>query len=452
MTTDRWPVDALPSANDAAERAFVTGLFELLADGHLKENHVSRVRREMLSDADCLRLYDAFAVLAEGDRAQLLDLPIVLRRQADGGPEDAARLIADFQAGIRTSGYHLRLDVYANEITEAHQRKSAAAAMAEHLDQIAKGDPVAAVSARLSTRLDEIQQTTPECRSRDLLSMLDHWSKSDAEPVVLTGFSPIDQRLGGLPIGLTAIGAKPSCGKSALATQLFLGALLKNPDATGVWFRGEMTDDLLSSRMLAAWSGLRGHEVPFVTAKDALRRSGTARKVAVDLGNVIGPRLRVVDPPLDEATLQTSLQKRPTIAVVDHLHLLHVPDVPDQRTRIERASQLLADLATKYELPIVVVSTMAQHTTKASGIGSLTKDAGQFDYDAHNYLTLWRDDDDDDATRPTLLSIKKARTGGEGDVPLWFSTTNLLFRPAALDHEQSQPSDDFAGFAGDYLA
>jgi replicative DNA helicase len=263
-----------------------------------------------------------------------------------------------------------------------------------------------------------------------LLAVLDQWAKNDAEPVVRTLFSPIDDRFGGgLPIGITGIAAKPSHGKSALAMQLTLGALLADPKATAVWFRGEMTNAQLAARMVAAWSAMRPDEVDAATARDARRRTQAARKVAIDLAETIGDRLTIVEPPLSAATLEREIVKRkPTLAVVDYLQRCEAPGLADRRVEIEYVTRLLSRLATANNLAIIIVSSIAGARTEGTGIGSLGKESNVLDYDAHAFLTLWGDDQrKSDDPREIRMRIEKSRDGGEGTVTLRFSGSSQFF-------------------------
>jgi replicative DNA helicase len=336
----------------------------------------------------------------------------------------------------------------ADEVAEVYRRRLALDAVEDARQALIEGtaaDDVSPIIQRLEALRDVGNQAAT---SAGLVDVLDAWAKHEAEPVVRTMFGPIDDRFGGgLPVGITGIAAKPSHGKSALAMQLTLGALLANPTATAVWFRGEMTNPQLASRMAAVWSAMRGETLPAITARDARRRTNAARQVAVDLAQTIGNRLTIVEPPLSPATLEREIVRRkPTLAVVDYLQRCEAPGLADRRAEIEHVTRLLSRLATANNVAVIVVSSIAKGTQLGSGIGSLGKESNVLDYDAHAFLTLWGDDErKSDDPREIQMRIEKSRDGGEGTVTLQFSGSAQFF---TVDPKDEPPVfDEFSRFA-----
>ena len=281
-----------------------------------------------------------------------------------------------------------------------------------------------------------------------LTQVLDQWARAEQEPVVRTMFGPLDRRLGGgLAIGLTGIAAKPGVGKSALGCQLVLGSLFADRQARAIWFRGEMTNSLVASKMVAIWSVLRGEAVPPATFKDCLRRKKSARAVAVDMAGALGDRLVVVDPPLAPERIEQEIARgRPKLAVIDYLQLCEAGGRQDRRGEIEHVTRSLARMATRYGVAVVVISAIAGNKNETTGIGSLAKDSNLLDYDVHTFLTLWGDEKDKDADpREIRLKIEKSRTGVPGDVALHFSGSGQFFSPA--DSELADDPTFYAEFA-----
>jgi replicative DNA helicase len=340
-------------------------------------------------------------------------------------------------------------ELAAAEIRDAHGRRLAALAMSDGLERMRAGQVTATDLHELATVLERAREAIePATREgTGLVNILDHWSRAESDPVVRTMFGPLDRRLGGgLPIGLTGIAARPGDGKSALAGQLTLGSLLADRAARAVWFRGEMTNDLLAGKMLATWSSLRGDAAALATFKDARRRSPAARAVAVDLASVVGDRLVVVDPPLTPEGMEAEIRRhRPQLAVVDYLQLCESGGKADRRAEIEHVTRSLARMATAYSVAIIVVSAVAKTTSEASGIGALAKDSNLLDYDVHTFLTLWGEGDREADPREIRLKIEKSRTGVPGDVALHFSGSGQFFSPA--DAELADDPTFYAEFA-----
>jgi len=272
-----------------------------------------------------------------------------------------------------------------------------------------------------------------------LLSVIDQWKRREAEKIVVTGFRPFDRRFGGgLPVGLHGIAAAPGIGKSALALQLAAGVLLHDRDARVLWLRGEMTNDLLLSRLLACWSRLRDPALDPIEVGEALRRDQAAAPVCRDVAEIVGDRLVVVDPPITPSSIERWTEEaRPSMVVLDYIQEVEAAGFKDKRTEIEHVVQRLARVAIRHEIPIVVVSSVAGSTTSDSTIGRLTKESNRLDYAAHTFTTLWPDGSEDDCTKRITMQVQKNRTGSKGTEELWLHGPTQYFTPAAAEiHEE----------------
>jgi replicative DNA helicase len=275
--------------------------------------------------------------------------------------------------------------------------------------------------------------------AQGLLSVIDQWKRRDAEKIVVTGFRPFDRRFGGgLPVGLHGIAAAPGIGKSALALQLAAGVLLHDRYARVVWLRGEMSNDLLFSRLLACWSRLRDPAVDPVEVGAALRRDQAAVPVYKDIAEIVGDRLLVVDPPITPSSIERWTEEaRPSMVVLDYIQEVEAAGFKDKRTEIEHVVQRLARLSIRHEIPVVVVSSVAGSTTADSSIGRLTKESNRLDYAAHTFTTLWPDGAEDDCTKRITMQVQKNRTGAKGTEELWLHGPTQYFTPAAAEiHEE----------------
>ena len=277
-----------------------------------------------------------------------------------------------------------------------------------------------------------------------LTEIVDRWKSKTAEKLIPTGFAPIDNALGGgLPVGIHAIAASPKAGKSALAGQLAAGALLQDPAARVLWMRGEMTNDLLFSRMLACWSRLRPGTLYPITLRDALRRAPDARAAYLDMIEVVGGRLVVVDPPVTPSAIERWIDEaRPSLVVVDYLQRVEVGGFKDRRAELDHAMRRIGTASTRADIPIVVVSSVAKGTTEDSDIGTLTKESNQLDFDCHTYWSLWTRGDRHARPRRVLLKNNASRSDETADEELWFHGGNQFYERAA-----APIYEEFGGFA-----
>ena len=450
--------DPARATSPESEKALLAGLLDLLtSDASKCRDILAGVSGEMLTidnGADVLRAISEAATL---DAPRIGDVMASLRRQSSRRGDDyqcVVQLVTDLVEDTFATGpaaARLTADAAA-EVRALLARRKAADACVDLLQALQSPLAQPADIGSIIDQLDAIRDagdadgTTRKPTSLDIVAVLDAWARDEKEPLIQTLFSPLDRILGGgLPIGLTAIGAKPNEGKSCLGGQLTLGALEADRSLKAVWFRGEMDNSLLSTKFLATWSNLREPAIDVITRRDAGKRTPCARKVAVDMAQVIGERLTVVDPPLTPDNIEKHVAAiRPKLVVVDYLQLCECPEMPDRRAEIEHVTRRLARLATKYELAVIVISAIAKATSEASGIGTLAKDSNLLDYDVHTFLTLWSQGDRDKNPREIKLKVEKSRTASPGEESLWFDGAGQFFRPAAASRYE-----EFDAFSGE---
>jgi len=443
MTTTRPMIRAAPEPLElvalerpAAERAALAAMLMAIdAEPAVVAEVAAGLEPGMFGDPVHAEIMAAIQAALLADRPGIADVLSAIRRRAreDGlaDPPAAAQLVemtASEFVGPRASR---AAELAAAEIREAHAARVAALALADGLERVRAGGATTAHLAEIVGELGRAQEImAPAARGNatGLVSLLDHWAQNESRPSVKTLFPPIDDRLAGLPVGINAIAAPPGHGKSALALQLTLGALLADREAKAIWFRGEMVNDQLAVRIVAAWSCLRAEEVAGATAKDARRRSTGAQRVADDLVEIIGDRLVVVDPPITPEVVERAIvAHKPRLAVVDYLQKTTVDGKADRRSEVEHMLRVLDHLAITHEVALIVVSSIAKGTGRDSEIGTLSKESNQLDYDAQTVLALWGDDDREADPRKIRLAIKKARDGGEGTVEVLFSGSSQFF-------------------------
>lgn len=440
----------LITAADTPADYVLNALVKLVADGKS-----DRARAAVAKADECLF-----------DKAVDRDLFRAIRRavefSADPGPLEIKFLIDNDEDGTAPADEvveRLCSAVKQSPLIEwqTHLESSIRQLQADHNIRQARDlgrELVAATSRPTPERCDDIIRTVRKIQdglsganrtgAATLIDIVDRWKANKCEKLIATGFGPVDRALGGgLPVGLHGIAASPGVGKSALGLQLAAGVLLANRDARVVWFRGEMTNDILFSKMLACWSQLRGDALDQITLRDALHRAPESRAAYLDMIDVIGDRLVVVDPPLTPATIERWIDEaRPDLAIVDYLQLVESTGFKDRRADLDHAVRRIANASTRAEIPIVVVSAVAKGTSESSEIGTITKESNQLDFEAHTYWSLWTQGDRHARPRRVLLRINKSRSGSTSDEELWFHGASQYYEAAAAPEYE-----EFGGFA-----
>jgi replicative DNA helicase len=320
------------------------------------------------------------------------------------------------------------------EVREAHERRHAIHAA----EIVARGGGNPDDLQTLLRQLERVQAVANAAagnRPITLIDAVDAWAKHERTPVVPTGLGWFDGPTeGGLPIGgIVAVVACPNVGKSALALQLALAALVNDRKLTCVWGLGEMTPQALARRAACVASTMLDDCDP-VTMQAAGDRTTAARAANVALCNVIGDRLAIVPAPLtvdriEERVVATAAK----LAVIDYLQLIRTGDSSDRVQELEHIIGRIRDMAITRECAVVCISSMARAAGTTSRIGQLAKGATEIDY-ATELLYLGESDEN---TNNVTWHCKKARNLERRDLLLQFDGASQTYSPRGFDEFSS---------------
>lgn len=297
-------------------------------------------------------------------------------------------------------------------------------------------------------RCDVIPEPTPSLPT--LATAFEQWALHETVPCVCTNFQPLDALAGGdlpggLPLGtITVLLGPPAAGKSALALQVCLGALLGESEQRAVWAKGEMSNEALAARAIAVGSVLLGNGSP-VTKSAADRRRPQAKAVADDLRQRIGDRLTILPPVLTPDRIeQAVVATGATLVVIDYLQLVRLPNSTDARMEVDSIMARLRAMSLEHHCAVVLVSNIAKGIDGTSKIGSLGKNSSQIDFDADIVLLGEADEGtDENGLRPVRWHCKKHRHGQARDLLTLFDGDLQTF----TDAEVIEPFEEFSAFA-----
>lgn len=280
-----------------------------------------------------------------------------------------------------------------------------------------------------------------------LATAIDEWRQHETTPAVCTGFQPLDalaagELTGGLPLGtITILLGMPGTGKSALALQAAVGALIGDPELRAVWGAGEMSITALAARAITVGSVLSGAASP-VTTSQAKRRRPEAQRVADELRADIGERLVIVPPTLTVARLEEAVAASGArLLVVDYLQLCRHATAVDSRAEAEAALAGLRGLALVHGCAVILISSMSKGGERS--IGSLVRNSGQGDFDADLLLLGEADEQEQSGLVPVRWRCMKHRHGTRRDLITLFDGDRQLFTDAAAP----EPFEEFLDHA-----
>ncbi len=333
------------------------------------------------------------------------------------------------------------VDIDTIDLSRAGDRSAYSRRIAERFPSVAEHDVACSLLAIAELRLG-MRAEPPKLLT--LTEALDVWEATSDTPRIVSGFQPLDQLAGGgLPLGtMTVLAGRPGAGKSALALQVCIGAMLQDSDLPVVWGLGEMSPEALACRAVAVGSVLLGRTP--VTLARAGRRSAPACSVAGELRRDLGGRLHIVAPlTLDrlEAAVQATRAK---VLVVDYLQLVRVDGATDRRQEVDAVVKALREVTITHGLVTLAVSNIARSVGRDTRAGGVGKESSEIDF-AADLLLLGdpADEDDEYGIRAVRWRCLKNRHGQPRDVEATFDGSLQLFTAP-----EAEPFPEFAQFGG----
>jgi len=400
----------------AAARALLAEVTADMMYGHLTTALADVVREVMQRVPEPSRL-DVLAALTRAGYANGCDVHALF-----------VELITEY-VGLEDKAARLAREA-AVEVQRNHARRQAVHAAELVVRGDASGDDVHALVRSLE-RVQSAANSTAANRPLTLIDAVDAWAKHQRAPVVPTGLGWFDGPTeGGLPIGgITALVAPPNAGKSPLALQMTLAAMITDRSLRAVWGLGEMTLQAMARRTACVASTMLDECDP-VTMQGAGDRTTAARAANVALCNVIGERLGIVPAPLtvdriEERVIATGAK----LVVIDYLQLIRGGDATDRVQELEQIIGRIRDLAITRECAVVCISSMARSAGASQRIGACAKGATEIDYavellyvgdaDANGHDVTWR--------------CMKARNLEKRDLELYFDGASQTFSLRGFD-------------------
>lgn len=319
--------------------------------------------------------------------------------------------------------------------------------MKEQLDQKIQADSDPAVIAGwLDSQLDAVTgergiglQTIGES-AEEALGRIDKAMKLKQTTGISTGLRSLDGMVGGLFGGdMVIIAARPSVGKTALATQICVEVARNHGPVLLASL--EMKGYELAMRLLAKETGISMAELRAAAITD-IDRDKVAESVEtikqVDL-SLLYSRSVTVSKIRAAARLKRGMDGGLSMVVVDYLGLIKANDPRRPRyEQISEASAELKDLAMELEVPVIVLCQLNREADKGTAMLSHLRDSGAIEQDADVVILLNRESK---ASTDATLDVAKNRQGGTGLVEVNFDPGTTTFRDkGARDMPNYEPS------------
>jgi replicative DNA helicase len=243
-----------------------------------------------------------------------------------------------------------------------------------------------------------------------------------------SGFQDLDDLTGGFqPGNLIVLAARPSIGKSALATNIAENAAVKHGQAVA-FFSLEMSETELAQRFIASQANLNGDDL-----RKGRVKSDRWPKVVKATQKLASSPL-YIDDSSDLGVLELRAKVRRLharqplgLVIVDYLQLMRPEDSSVSRVeQVGRMSRGLKILARELNIPVIAISQLSRAVEARPDKRPLLSDlreSGQVEADADLVMFIYRDEYyNKESERPgeADIIIAKHRNGPIGDVVLTF--------------------------------
>ncbi len=263
---------------------------------------------------------------------------------------------------------------------------------------------------------------------------------------ITTGLSALDRKTHGLiPGELVILAARPSMGKTSLATQIVTSAALSGK--AGVIFSMEMDGPSLVGRMLMSgrelpaskvWEAEATHE-EFVAAATARIKPVMHLMHINEIAGIGELKVRAI-------CRQRQSEGKLDWVMLDYLQLMNSDGgdrFANRNLEIGRITGSLKKLARELNVPVLLISQLRRPSNeKANWKPQLSelRDSGAIEQDADQVWFIWRKEfkdkgrndepaslDEFRAGIPCWVTVEKNRNGPTGDIPLEFVKAQTRF-------------------------
>jgi replicative DNA helicase len=268
-----------------------------------------------------------------------------------------------------------------------------------------------------------------------------------------TGFAELDNMTGGLhPEELAILAARPSMGKTALATNIAEHVAVDANVGT-LFVSLEMSRLELAQRMLCARGEIDGRKfrTGYLSGEDRdrlVRASAELSKAPLFIDDTPARNVTEI------AACARRLKRKANLGliVIDYLQLIEPENTRDPRQeQVAKMTRQLKHAARNLHVPILCLAQLNRQADEQRPRLSHLRESGAIEQDADVVMFIHREDfgitreeaKEKDLIGKAELMIAKQRNGAVGDIKLhWFPEFTRFKTPAA------KPYEDFEQYEG----
>ena len=271
--------------------------------------------------------------------------------------------------------------------------------------------PLRTILEQSFDRLDELHRNKGEMRG------------------VPTGLTKLDRMLSGLQeSNLIILAARPSVGKSSLATNIAQYAAIEKKVPIGI-FSLEMSANQLSDRMLSSQADVDSWKISTGNLND-----GDFDKITLAMGELAEAPIFIDDTPginimeLRAKARRLHAEHKVGMIIVDYLQLVQGRRNENRVQEVSDISQALKNIARELSIPVLALAQLSRAVESRGETRpklSDLRESGSIEQDADVVMFLWREEEED--VENVNLDIAKHRNGPLKSIPLFFKGERIKF-------------------------
>jgi len=317
-------------------------------------------------------------------------------------------------ANVARYAEQVRNDRIKRELVAVGQTISADASRSKDIAETVQ----AARAAVLQATSEGVNEGLKPLPVAQVLDLIERRGKGES-PGIKTGFKDLDARLIGLAPGtVTVLAARPSMGKSAVATNVAYNAAQSGTSVA--FFSLEMSDVENTSRFLSRGAQIPLRDIITGQVRNHQKLSDAAVRLT-ELPITIDEQPALTVEQIHARLLAQSYKAPIGLIIIDYLQLMSATKGRDIREQVTHNSQAIKRMAKTLQAPVVLLSqlnrSVEQRGKDARPIMSDLRESGAIEQDADNIIFLHRQFvNDQDTPHRDLVEVitAKCRNGEPG--------------------------------------
>jgi len=427
-----------------AEKAFLS---TIMNDSNFRSKLEFSLKKFMFYKTEHKYIFNAIENLdkkdVEADIVTLFEeLKTMNKMNESGGPVYLAEILNETSTTANIS-------YYAKIIREKYKLRSIIITSQEAIENAYllkdSSEIIETISENNFKLTETVNQNKPESTKNlinDVIKEMEERSKNNKPIGVLSGFTQIDQVIGGFQPGtMTVLAARPGHGKSLLSLSFAKNAN-NNGDKSAI-FTLEMPKRELLYRLLSQETG-----IPMKILKTGKFNPELWLKVSI-----AAQKIKTLDLIIDDSTSLDFFQIKSKIrelkrkhnlkqVIVDYIGLMATPKGTDRREGLEFISRGFKSLAKELNISIIVLSQLNREVDKTLSKEpelSHLRDTGSLEQDADIVMFIMRPElynlksKDGGFKKGAHIYIKKHRAGATDTLFFNFEGSSLTFSEPEIE-------------------